>query len=78
MPDMHSLAKWFILAGIVLLGVGGIMWLLSRSGVTLSDLPGDFRFQLGKNTTCFIPIVSSIVLSLLLTLILNLIIRFLK
>ncbi|MEJ2550692.1 MAG: DUF2905 family protein [Anaerolineales bacterium] len=78
MPDTSTFAKWFIIAGLILLGIGGIMWLLGRSGISLGELPGDLRFRLGGNTTCFIPLVSSILLSLILTLILNLVLRLFK
>ena len=57
--------------------VGGLFWVVSRLGLPLGRLPGDFRFQAG-GITCFLPLASSILLSLLLTLVLNLIARRLK
>ena len=78
LPDTSTFAKWFFVAGLILLGIGGILWVLGRSGVPIGNLPGDFRFQIGKNTSCFIPLVSSIVLSLILTLLLNLVLRLFK
>lgn len=78
LPDTPTFAKWFIVAGLILLGIGGILWLLGRSGLSIGNLPGDLRFQFGKNATCFIPIVSSIILSLILTLLLNLVLRLFK
>ena len=77
MPDLTTLARWLVLAGLVLAGIGGLLWVLSRLGVPLGRLPGDFRFQSG-GFTCFIPLATSILLSLLLTLILNLISRLSK
>jgi hypothetical protein len=77
MPDMTSLARWLILAGLLLAGIGGMLWAVSRLGLPLGRLPGDFRFQSG-GVTCFLPLASSILLSLLLTLVLNLIARRLK
>jgi len=77
MPDLTTLARWLVLAGLVLAGIGGLLWVFSRLGVPLGRLPGDFRFQSG-GFTCFIPLASSILLSLLLTLILNLIARLSK
>jgi hypothetical protein len=77
MPDMTSLARWLILAGLLLAGIGGLLWVVSRLGLPLGRLPGDFRFQAG-GVTCFLPLASSILLSLLLTLVLNLIARRLK
>ncbi len=78
LPDTSTYAKWFIVAGLILLGIGGILWLLGRSGVSIGNLPGDLHFQFGKNTSCFIPLASSIVLSLILTLLLNLVLRLFK
>jgi hypothetical protein len=78
MPDTPSFHKWFIVAGLIFLGVGGILWLLGRSGISVGNLPGDLRFQWGENTTCFVPLVSSILLSLILTLLVNLAIRMIK
>jgi hypothetical protein len=43
----------------------------------LGRLPGDIRYQ-GENISCFIPIVTSILLSIILTVVLNLIIRLLN
>ena len=78
MPGTPTFAKWFIVAGLILLGIGGVLWLLGRSGISVGNLPGDLRFQLGENTTCFVPFVSSILLSLILTLLLNLVLRIIK
>ena len=77
MPDLTTLSRWLVLAGLVLAGIGGLLWVFSRLGVPLGRLPGDFRFQSG-GLTCFIPLASSILLSLLLTLIMNLIARLSK
>lgn len=77
MPDLNTLARWIIIAGLSLAAVGGLLWLLGRSGLPLGRLPGDIRFQRG-NFTCFMPIATSLLLSLVLTLILNLLARWLR
>ena len=77
MPDLTTLARWLVLAGLLLTGIGGLFWVFSRLGIPLGHLPGDFRFQ-SSGFTCLIPLASSILLSLLLTLILNLISRLSK
>jgi len=77
MPDLTTLARWLVLAGLILAGIGGLLSVLSRLGLPLGRLPGDFRFQSGS-FTCLIPVASSILLSVLLTLILNLIARLSK
>jgi hypothetical protein len=78
MPGTPTFAKWFIVAGLILLGIGGVLWLLGRSGISIGNLPGDLRFQLSENTTCVVPLISSILISLILTLLLNLVIRVIK
>lgn len=74
MPDF---GRTLIALGIVLLLVGGLFVLLPRVGINLGRLPGDLRFDTGQ-TTCLIPIATSILLSLLLTIVLNLIGRFFR
>ncbi len=73
--SLETIARILIIAGISLFVIGGLMYLFSRLGINLFQLPGDIRLQSG-NVTCLIPLVSSIVLSIVLTLILNVVIRF--
>ena len=65
------IAKWLMIAGVLLLFIGAARqfapWLVSWIG----RLPGDIRFEFGDNRV-LIPITSMIVLSLVLTLIINL------
>ncbi len=74
MGDLNSIARWLVIFGLVLAGVGGLIWLLARAGVPLGRLWGDLRFETGS-ITCLIPLASSILLSLVLTILLNLILR---
>jgi hypothetical protein len=71
--NFDDLGKWIVLAGIVLIFVGGLMWLLGRIPF-FGTLPGDIRIQT-QNMSCFIPIVSMIIVSVVATIILNIIIR---
>jgi hypothetical protein len=71
------LGKGIALLGIALLVVGAALWLLGRTGLPLGRLPGDLRIE-GENISCYVPIVTMILLSLLLTLVLNIIIRLLN
>ena len=73
----EPIARILMIAGISLFVVGGLIYIFSRLGIGLFQLPGDIRFQSG-NVTCLVPLVSSILLSILLTIILNLVIRFLN
>ena len=69
---MESIGKFVIVAGLMLLVVGGILFLLGKVGV--ASLPGDFSFKRG-NLRVFIPLGTSIVVSIVLTLLLNLFLR---
>jgi Protein of unknown function (DUF2905) len=72
-----SLARFLMIAGIIIFLSGGLIYLFSRSGIDLFRLPGNIRIQT-ENVTCFVPIVFSILLSILLTIILNVILRILN
>ena len=74
---MENLARWLVIGGIILILIGGGVYLAGRMGIPFGRLPGDIRIERG-NGSFYFPIVSSIVLSILLTVILNLIIRFLN
>ena len=74
---MENIARFLVIGGIILILLGGGVYLAAKFGVPLGRLPGDIHIE-GKNGSFYFPIVSSIVLSILLTLILNVIIRFLN
>ena len=71
--NFDDLGKWVVLAGIALIFVGGLMWLLGHIPF-FGNLPGDIHIQT-QNMSCFIPIVSMIIVSVVATIILNIIIR---
>lgn len=73
---MENIARWLVIGGIVLILIGGGVYLASRLGIPIGRLPGDIRIERGSGAFYF-PIVTSCVLSILLTIILNVIIRFL-
>ncbi len=74
---MENIARFLVIGGIVLILLGGGVYLAAKFGIPFGRLPGDIHIE-GKNGSFYFPIVSSIVLSILLTLILNVIIRFLN
>lgn len=74
---MGSLARLFILLGLIFLVIGGILYLFGRAGLPLGRLPGDIRIERG-NFTCLFPLATMLLLSVILTLLLNVIIRFLN
>ena len=74
---MENLARFLVIGGIVLILIGGGVYLAAKFGIPFGRLPGDIRIE-GKNGSFYFPVVTSIVISLLLTIILNVIIRFLN
>jgi hypothetical protein len=70
---LEPMAKLLVGMGIALVLLGGLVWLLSRTGF-LGQLPGDIRIE-RDGFTCLIPLASSIILSILLTIVLNIIVR---
>ncbi len=71
---MENIARVLVIAGVILILVGGGFYLASKVGLPLGHLPGDIRIE-GKNGSFYFPIVTSIVLSLILTIVLNIIVR---
>jgi hypothetical protein len=73
---LTTIARFFLLAGLVFLLIGGGLYLLGRLNLPVGRLPGDFRIQRG-NFTLHIPLATSILLSIALTLVLNILLRWL-
>jgi hypothetical protein len=71
---MFNLARFLLISGVILIIASGVAYLLGRINLPLGHLPGDIRIQT-ENMTCFIPLVSMIVISVVLTVILNVVIR---
>jgi hypothetical protein len=71
---MENLARLLVIGGVILILIGGGVYLAAKFGIPLGRLPGDIHIA-GRNGSFYFPIVTSIVLSLLLTLILNVIVR---
>lgn len=74
---MENIARYLIIGGIILILVGGGLYLAARFGIPVGRLPGDIRIERG-NGSFYFPVVTSCLLSILLTIILNVIIRFLN
>ncbi len=74
---MIPLARLLIILGVVLVILGGLVYLAARLGLQPGHLPGDIRIVRG-NSTCIIALGTSILLSILLTVILNLVARYLN
>ncbi len=67
---MSELARFLIIAGLVLVAVGVVVWLAPKIP-WLGKLPGDFTFQ-WRNFTFYFPLGTCILVSVILTLILYL------
>lgn len=72
--DFGALGKGLLAIGVLLVLVGGGLWLLSRTGLPLGRLPGDIHIE-GKQFSCFIPLATMILVSVVLTLLLNVLLR---
>lgn len=72
--DLSSLGRILVIVGVLLVLVGGAIWLAARLGLPFGRLPGDIRFE-RDGVSCYVPIVSMILLSVLLTIVLNIVIR---
>jgi ribose/xylose/arabinose/galactoside ABC-type transport system permease subunit len=75
--DLSSLGKWIATLGLMLIVLGGLVWLLGKTGLPLGRLPGDIRIE-GEKMSCYVPIVTMVLLSVLLTIVINAIIRLLN
>ena len=74
---MENFARWLVIGGIIMILIGGCVFLAARMGIPFGKLPGDIKIQ-GENASLYIPCMTSIILSILLTIVLNIIIRFLN
>jgi hypothetical protein len=75
--DLSTLGKGVVVLGVMLVIIGGLIWLLGRTGLPLGRLPGDIRIE-GEGFSCYAPIVTMILLSIVLTIVLNIIVRLLN
>jgi hypothetical protein len=81
MFDTGSMARVFVIVGLVIAGIGLLVGLATRiPGLNrLGNLPGDIRYTSPSGgMTCFVPVATSIILSIVLTVVLNLVIRLLN
>ncbi|WP_417568011.1 DUF2905 domain-containing protein [Marinobacter sp.] len=65
------MARWFIIAGIILIAVGAILHFAPGILSWFGKLPGDVHIR-SENSRVFIPITSMIIISVVLTIVLNL------
>jgi hypothetical protein len=77
MKKMIVVARFLIVIGLALTGVGGLLYLVARLGIPLGRLPGDIRIE-RQNISCFFALGTSLLLSVVLTVLLNLLVRLLN
>jgi len=71
--DLTNLGKGLLVIGGLTFLAGLALTLLGRAP-WLGRLPGDITFRRG-NVSCYVPLVSSLLLSVLLSIVLNLLLR---
>lgn len=71
---MESLGRSLLLIGLLLILIGGLIYLAARVGLPFGRLPGDIRIE-RENFRFYFPLATSLLISLVLTVILNLIVR---
>jgi hypothetical protein len=74
---VETLARYLVIGGVILILIGGGVYLASKLGIPLGRLPGDIRIE-GENGSFYFPLMSSILVSVILTILFNLISRFLN
>ena len=62
--------KWLIIAGLILTGLGFLVFLAEKLHLPLGRLPGDIVFQKG-NFHFYFPVVTSLLASLVITLLMR-------
>ncbi|OGO23358.1 MAG: hypothetical protein A2Y54_09575 [Chloroflexi bacterium RBG_16_51_16] len=74
---MENITRYMIIGGVILILIGGGIYLAARMGLPLGRLPGYIRIE-GENGMFYFPLATSILVSVVLTIFLNIIIRFFK
>jgi hypothetical protein len=69
------MARWLIIAGVLLIAAGVLLYFAPGLFNWFGKLPGDIRIE-KENSRVYFPITSMIVISILLTILVN-VIRFL-
>ena len=71
------MARWFIIAGIILIVIGLVLYFAPGVLYWFGRLPGDIRIE-REHSKVYIPITSMVLVSIILTIVVNLIRWFLK
>ncbi|MBN2611703.1 MAG: DUF2905 domain-containing protein [Bacteroidales bacterium] len=72
---MHSsIGKYIVIAGIMIVITGIVIWLFGDKLSWLGHLPGDIRIE-NENSKVYIPLTTMILVSVVLTILFNLLKR---
>ncbi len=74
---METSARLIILAGIVLIIIGAIVYALAKLNLPLGRLPGDIRIK-GRGGSFYLPLTTSILISIVLSVLVYIIGHFWK
>ena len=73
---MENLGRYLVIGGVILIVLGGGVFLTAKLGLPLGRLPGDIHVE-RDGFSFYFPLASSILISLILTVVLNLIMKYL-
>lgn len=73
---MNEVAKWLIIGGAVLIGIG-LLWQLFGKLLPLGRMPGDIVIE-RENLRIYFPIVTMLVISIILSVLLSIVGRFFR
>jgi hypothetical protein len=71
---METIGRYWMLGGIALFLVGGMIFLSAKLGLLLGRLPGDIRIE-REGFSFYFPLATSILVSVVVTIVLNVIAR---
>ena len=72
MFEFSSIGKILIFVGVLIAGIGGVIYLFGSNLSWLGNLPGDIRIE-KENFTFYFPLTTMILISLVLNLIIRII-----
>jgi hypothetical protein len=66
---LNDIGKILFITGLVIAGLGALLWLTGKTGLPLGRLPGDIRIE-RQNFKFYFPLATCLLISLVLTLLL--------
>jgi hypothetical protein len=74
---MQSVIRAFLVGGILLLVIAGLLTLFLKFNIPIGHLPGDIQIK-GKQGSFYFPLATSLLISVILTILMNVILRLFK